>query len=700
MSQLHPSQLVAAAVYFLPALVWGIVATDLWAFVVRVRPRNALSRLLPWLTTMAAAFYVGEAVFALLPDDLHLRPPPWLTALYVAHDTIIILTVAVTLHLAKVMAPGVRTPSRRWLVAHYGLAALVIAIIINPHLLPGATREAQLHTMRVIHFAYIIVILALSVAHAARFARRGLWRPGSLGDLRTADIVVLTAGVLGAAVLFIALLRPGMHSWTTPWWVSLLNGAVGLTLATPFAVRVLGLVVRETALMAVNLTVVAVVYWCATVLLARSGPQFVAQLQLAAVLTPVLLLVPAQPWLREAVGRALFRRRHRRQFELQEAVLRLSPELGIAECCRRAMHELVRILQLRGAGILRDDDGTAVAVGALNMEPLRRVWPRGAAADALPTAVFAGGVFRELPPELQEALIEAEIVGVTPIVSSRRRWGCGFVTTGVLRASFTLEEIESAQALAGQFALVLDAAELLERAVSVERSLAHSEKLAAVGEMAARVAHEIRNPVTAARSLAQLMVRDPASPHAAEHADLILAELERVERQVQALLRFARREEFSFAPVDLGEVARSALQPLRQRLEASGIALDVAIASGVTARADREKLRQVVMNLLDNAADAVGGVEDKRLALTVYRSDGTAVIEVGDSGPGVPADVLPRLFEPFFSLKTTGTGLGLAIVKRTVEAHGGRVEARTAAAGGLLLRVELPVAAAATASAA
>jgi signal transduction histidine kinase len=374
------------------------------------------------------------------------------------------------------------------------------------------------------------------------------------------------------------------------------------------------------------------------------------------------------------------------------ALNRLSPELGIIECCRRGMEEFVRIMQLRGAGVLLEPDGTAISAGQIDLTPLQRVWPRGPAAAHLPTAVFAGGIFRELPNELQQALIDAEIVGVTPIVSPRRHWGCGFVTTGVLRASFTPEEIEAVQALAGQFALVLDAAELLERAVTVERSLAHSEKLAAVGELAARVAHEIRNPVTAARSLAQLMVSDPGSPHAAEHAELILAELGRVERQVQALLRFARREEFSFEPVDIGQVAHSALEPLRARLEASGVAVTTDIDAGVVARADREKLRQVVMNLLDNAADAVGGAEEKRVVLAVHGANGAVVLEVRDSGPGVPADALPRLFEPFFSLKTTGTGLGLAIVKRTVEAHGGRVEARAAVGRGLLLRVELPAA--------
>jgi signal transduction histidine kinase len=690
MSQLSPSQLFASAAYFLPALVWAILAADLWSFSLRLRPRNAFSRLLPWLATATAAFFAVATVFTLLPLELHMRRPPWLVGFYVLQDIIIIGALALTRHLALLMPPGQPPPSRRWLVIHYGIALLIIALTVQPSVLGIASTQNQLFAMRLVHFSYIIAMLALSVAHGARFARRGLWRPGSLGHLRTADIVVLSAGVLGAVILFVALLRPELHSWSTSTWVPLLNAVVGLMLATPIAVRALGSVIRGVVVTVVNVAVVACIYWAATVVAPRVGEELVPQVQFAAVFLPVLILVPLQGRLRDAVGQLVFRRRRRREIEMHEAILRLSPELGIEECCRRAMQAFVRIMRLRGAGILLERDGTAITVGAIDLEPLRRVWPRGAAADTLPTAVFAGGVFRELPVELQDALIEAEVVGVTPIVSPRHRWGCGFVTTGVLRASFSFEEIDVVQALVGQFALLLDAAELLERAVTVERSLAHSEKLAAVGEMAARVAHEIRNPVTAARSLAQLMVRDPASPHATEHAELILAELGRVERQVQALLRFARREELSVEAVDIGAVARSALEAMRARLESGGVRVELALEADVIARGDREKLRQVVVNLLDNAADAVAAVDHREVGLAVFRSGERAVLEVRDSGAGVGPDVLPRLFEPFFSLKTNGTGLGLAIVKRTVEAHGGRVDARSAEASGLIVRIELP----------
>jgi len=282
-------------------------------------------------------------------------------------------------------------------------------------------------------------------------------------------------------------------------------------------------------------------------------------------------------------------------------------------------------------------------------------------------------------------------VWATPIISPRQHWGHLFVTGGRLGVSFTLEDLAAGEALSAQLALVLDGAELLARAVAVERSLAHAEKLAAIGETAARIAHEIRNPVTAARSLAQQLCREP-SPFGEEHA-LILAELERVEHQVAALLRFARREEFTLEPVDLGELVRTTIETYRPRLAERAIALALDLPAGVVARADREKLRQVLVNLIENALDALGTTGGtRRLALAVGGVNGSATVRVTDTGPGVPAAALPRLFEPFFSTKSSGTGLGLAIARRTVEGHGGRIEAAPTAGGGMTFRLELPLA--------
>ena len=283
---------------------------------------------------------------------------------------------------------------------------------------------------------------------------------------------------------------------------------------------------------------------------------------------------------------------------------------------------------------------------------------------------------------------------VVPIVSPRSGWGDLFLRTGLVGASrINFEDVETLDAFADQLALLLDSAELLARTVAVERSLAHVEKLAATGETAARIAHDIRNPVAAARSPAQQVAREPAAaPFAIEHA-VILEELDRVERQVAVLLRFARREELQVETVDLGDLVRGTIALLRPRLERAAIAVAVHAPESVCAAADREKLRQVVIKLDENAIDALGEKDaDRHLVVEVRETDGCAALHVGDDGPGVAVEALPRLFEPFFSLKATGTGLGLAIAHRTIAAHGGRIEASSTPGAGMMVRIALPLA--------
>jgi len=174
---------------------------------------------------------------------------------------------------------------------------------------------------------------------------------------------------------------------------------------------------------------------------------------------------------------------------------------------------------------------------------------------------------------------------------------------------------------------------------------------------------------------------------------VILEELDRVERQVTVLLRFARREELRIETVDLGDLVRGTIAQLRPRLDGAAVSVAVRAPEGVRAAADREKVRQVLINLVENAIDALGEKDaDRHLVVEVHEADGCAALHVRDDGPGVPADALPRLFEPFFSRKPTGTGLGLAIAHRTVAAHGGRIDASSAPGAGMTMRIVLPLA--------
>lgn len=702
MSALTTAQLVAVAVYSMTGLVWAIVAQDTWRFLrwrflvvhdTRARPpRSQLSRLLPVLTACMAFLYFQGALLSLLPVEIHARRPAPLVLVLALRDIGALLSIAMFRHLALLLPLREQRPRPSWLMSNYGPAILLGLVDLFPGLVPAPTWETRTNVLRVVYFSYAIVMLALTLRQMSRFARRGIWRPGGLGEARSADVVMFGAGLVGLTVLFVAVVRDLPHPAPDPIWLVCLIAGLGLVLAMPFAVRMLGELVRRLLITLATVGTTALIYVGVHRFAApHAGAELRPILDLAAVFLPVLILVPGQASLRSAIDQLLFRRSHRRRAELHKFLHTLSPEAGTIECCRRMLAEVTRVMQLRGAAILLNN-GAAVVHGTLAVDPLRRVWPSGAPADFLPPRAFAAGTFRELPVPLQEALIDADVVGVVPVISPRRHWGYAFITAGALRATFSDEDIQAMQTLADQFALVLDATELLARTVAVERSLAHAEKLAVIGELAARIAHDIRNPVAAARSLAQQLCQDPQAAYAAEH-QLILTELDRIERQVTSLLRFARREQFEFGPVDLSDLARGTVAAFRPRLEAAGITVDLDVRDGVVARADREKIRQVLINLIDNAMDALHETHGrKQLHVAVTHADGTGTLRVSDNGPGVPAEALPHLFEPFFSLKPSGTGLGLAIAKRTVDAHGGRIEAAPSAGTGMTFRIDLPLA--------
>src|SRR4029077_17779135 len=141
------------------------------------------------------------------------------------------------------------------------------------------------------------------------------------------------------------------------------------------------------------------------------------------------------------------------------------------------------------------------------------------------------------------------------------------------------------------------------------------------------------------------------------------------------------------------DLVRATVASLRARLDAQSVNVELALEPGVVARADGDKVRSLVLNLLENALDALATVDGLRqIDVAVAGVNGHAALVVEDNGPGVPADALPRLFEPFFSLKPHGTGLGLAIARRSVDAHGGRLAAMSNPRGGLRIDVELPLA--------
>ena len=225
--------------------------------------------------------------------------------------------------------------------------------------------------------------------------------------------------------------------------------------------------------------------------------------------------------------------------------------------------------------------------------------------------------------------------------------------------------------LAGQVAIATEDCRLVEENVRLERRLAEGERLATLGQMAATVAHEIKNPLSAIKSIAQVMGEDESLSHEyARDLSLIVGETDRLGQSVTQLLSFARQETPSELPMRADQLIQSVARLFEVTAEKDGIKLSVKIekdeelgGSAVSA------VRVALSNLLLNALQATpkGG----EITITQKIENSVMVILLQDSGPGVPDELQQRIWEPFFTTKQRGTGLGLAIVRKRMQEAGG-----------------------------
>jgi PAS domain S-box-containing protein len=226
--------------------------------------------------------------------------------------------------------------------------------------------------------------------------------------------------------------------------------------------------------------------------------------------------------------------------------------------------------------------------------------------------------------------------------------------------------------------------------------LRQMSQLAAVGHLAANVAHEIRNPLSAIKTAAQFLSTEYASDRLiAEFSGIINEECDRLGKVATDFLTYARPNEPALERVSLVPVVEGALAATVAEMAERGIEVDWHAPKALPkVWADADAIRQVFVNLLINAAQAIG--RDGRITVEVHASNGGhdgRVIEVAisDTGPGIPDEIMERIWTPFFSTKTKGTGLGLSIVRKAVESHGGQVWAQSARQGGASFRIRLPV---------
>lgn len=260
-----------------------------------------------------------------------------------------------------------------------------------------------------------------------------------------------------------------------------------------------------------------------------------------------------------------------------------------------------------------------------------------------------------------------------------------------LRDAFSPEEVQLLAGLAAQAAITVENSRLYRR-------MKERDRLAALGEMAAGLAHEIRNPLGAIKASAQYLTEEDEGASGREFLDIIVDEVDRLNRVVSSFLDYARPSTGDPAPIDVNATVQRTMQLLAPECSTAHVETHLSLNAELPqVRIDVEQLRQVLINLVQNALHAMEDGGDLFVETAVRerrRVEGNPVheaeIRVRDTGPGIDEAVLANLFVPFVTTKNDGTGLGLAISQRIINAAGGTIEARSQPGSGTTFTIRLP----------
>jgi len=301
---------------------------------------------------------------------------------------------------------------------------------------------------------------------------------------------------------------------------------------------------------------------------------------------------------------------------------------------------------------------------------------------------------RGVRPDLRRLFTTLDVSLLLPLVRHGGTAGLLAVGRKASGGPLSADDLDVVRTLADQTALVLANASAVEQLREAREGLARAERLAAIGELSAAVAHGIRNPLAGIRLAAQIGLEGADPSHAVcESLRDVLTEVDKLEAQVRGILDFARPFEPRLEAVALPEVLGKVLVTLTPRLEAAGVTVTLDMPADLPpVRADPAHLGQAFQELATNAveASAPGG----RVTVAAAMADGARSVRVriADTGPGVPPELRDRIFQLFMTTKATGTGVGLAVARKILERHGGSITLAAAPGPGACFVVDIPVA--------
>jgi signal transduction histidine kinase len=296
------------------------------------------------------------------------------------------------------------------------------------------------------------------------------------------------------------------------------------------------------------------------------------------------------------------------------------------------------------------------------------------------------GVDREITHFLRKGAASLAVIKARPNVA-----GLLIMGRGRHNADLSEEETNAVLLLIEQLAITLDNSLLQAEQLAAQRKALQNEKLSALGLMASSIAHEIKNPLSAIKTIATVLAEDLGSDSRhAEDLRVILGEVDRLAGTTAQLLEIARPRNSPRAPALLPDVLEGTLRLLRHLANQQGIDIETRLAADLPpVRGDEQALREIFFNLLANSLEAAG--QGGRVRIDCHRENGFVITQVSDSGPGLPEEVRARLFEPFSTTKQNGTGLGLYVVGQRVSELGGVIRCDSAPEQGTSFTVQLPV---------
>ncbi|MDX6692717.1 MAG: hypothetical protein QOF02_320 [Blastocatellia bacterium] len=519
---------------------------------------------------------------------------------------------------------------------------------------------------------YVLLLIAITDLLIAR-------RSSAPGERRSMQMLAASLLAIGCLLLAVHVFglgagtRLGLYLKTLSNLGSLLPSA--LIAYYIYRYRYLELMITESLIVATFASVVLAVYlygirtigaWLTEHYELRAGA-----VEALLILALVLVAAPLRRWLE---------RRFHKLFEREASLYRdIVARIAAHAGQYKQLPELLRFVEER----------TAEALSLKRVRLIVQPSTRGdsATADTDATVHFNDAESDEDDAWIATLLTLASANNWQPIEDERALAERGFEmayalrredeTVGLMLVDGAAEQLTSdarsvLEVLAGQVAIAIEDCRLVEENVRLERQLAHGERLAALGQMAATVAHEVKNPLSAIKSIAQVMREDEnLAVEYARDLNLIVGETDRLSRSVTQLLSFARTAPPAVAPSRVDELAQTSVELFKAEAAARKIILESRAEAGAELDGVRSAaLRDALSNLLSNAFQATqaGG----RVIIEARIEGEQAVVTVVDSGSGIAPEIRGRIWEPFFTTRQRGTGLGLSILKKRIEEVGGK----------------------------